>query len=267
MDFIAGWFHHLYETTGLNFTVFYDPYDWHRYLGGLATTVLLCVVTIFLSLVIGAVGALLQSAPSRLAHNAVHVFVVVFRNTPPLVQLFFFYFGIGAILPATQGADGMRLPVIGNLQWAIISLSLFAGAFNVEIFRSGINAVKQGQRTAGLALGMTRAKVFRHIVMPQALRVVLPPIGNQMIGMLKLSALVSVIAVQELLLVADQTASANFRYLEALSAAGIYYLALTTLFMLVQSWLERTLDPKRRAQTKRLSMTERLLGVSQPVVR
>lgn len=86
----------------------------------------------------------------------------------------------------------------------------------------------RGQCTAGIALGMTRAKVFRHIALPQALRVVLPPVGNQMIGMLRLSELVSVIAVQELLLVADQAASANFRYLEALTAAGIYYLALTT---------------------------------------
>ena len=83
---------------------------------------------------------------------------------------------------------------------------------------------------------------MRLIVLPQALRIIIPPIGNQFIGMLKLSALVSVIGVHELLLVADQSASANFRYLEALSAAGIYYLALTTLFMALQSRLERALS-------------------------
>jgi polar amino acid transport system permease protein len=114
---------------------------------------------------------------------------------------------------------------------------------------------------------MTGAKVFRHIVLPQALRVVLPPIGNQMIGMLKLSALVSVIAVQELLLVANQAASANFRYLEALTAAGIYYLALTTFFMLLQGWMERTLDRRRKSAPRRMSFAERLLGTSQPMPR
>jgi polar amino acid transport system permease protein len=150
---------------------------------------------------------------------------------------------------------------------AVLALSLNEGAFMSEIFRSGLHAVKQGQRTAGFALGMNGAKVFRHIVLPQALRVVLPPIGNQMIGMLKLSALVSVIAVQELLLVANQAASANFRYLEALSAAGIYYLAFTTLFMLLQGWMERALNRRRKSTVRRTSFAERLLGVSQPVVR
>jgi polar amino acid transport system permease protein len=100
---------------------------------------------------------------------------------------------------------------------------------------------------------------MRHVVIPQAARIVLPPIGNQMIGMLKLSALVSVIAVEDLLLVANQTASSNFKYFEALTAAGIYYLGLTTIFMVLQSLLERGLDPKSRARTRNTSLTERLL--------
>jgi polar amino acid transport system permease protein len=81
---------------------------------------------------------------------------------------------------------------------------------------------------------------MRWVVLPQALRIIIPPIGNQFIGMLKLSALVSVIGVQELLLVADQTASGNFRYIETLTAAGLYYLALTTVFMVIQSMIERS---------------------------
>jgi polar amino acid transport system permease protein len=223
---------------------------------GALVTLWLTVVSLVFGMALGLVLALLQNMDSRIARTATFAYLWLFRGTPVLFQIIFIY----NVLPSF----GIRFSAF---VCAVLALSLNEAAFMAEIFRSGINAVKQGQRTAGFALGMTRAKVFRHIVLPQALRVVLPPIGNQMIGMLKLSALVSVIAVQELLLVADQTASANFRYLEALSAAGIYYLALTTLFMLVQSWLERALDPKRRAQTKRLSMTERLLGVSQPVVR
>jgi polar amino acid transport system permease protein len=119
--------------------------------------------------------------------------------------------------------------------------------------------VKSGQRTAAIALGMKGSQVMRHVVIPQAARIVLPPIGNQMIGMLKLSALVSVIAVEDLLLVANQTASSNFKYFEALTAAGIYYLGLTTIFMILQSLLERSLDPKSRARMRNTSLTERLL--------
>ena len=112
------------------------------------------------------------------------------------------------------------------------------GAYMAEIVRSGLQAVGRGQRTAARALGMREAQMMRYVVLPQALRIIMPPIGNQFIGMLKLSALVSVVAVEELLLVANQTASANFRYLEALSAAGIYYLLFTTLFMVLQARIE-----------------------------
>ena len=96
---IQAWFQQLYETTGFNFTVFYDPYDWGRYVAGLRMTLLLGISTILASLVIGAVGALLQSGPSRVLRALVNGFVVVFRNTPPLVQIFFFYFGLGTLLP------------------------------------------------------------------------------------------------------------------------------------------------------------------------
>ena len=223
---------------------------------GAAVTLGLTLLSLFFGMVIGLALALLQSIPSRIARTFSFVYLWLFRGTPVLFQIIFIY----NVLPSF----GIRFSAF---VCAVLALSLNEGAFMCEIFRSGLHSVKRGQRTAGLALGMTGTKVLLHIVLPQALRVVLPPIGNQMIGMLKLSALVSVIAVQELLLIANQTASANFRYLEALSAAGIYYLALTTLFMLFQGWLERSLDPKRKTRMRRISLTERLLGVGQPVVR
>ncbi|MGI4857076.1 MAG: amino acid ABC transporter permease [Janthinobacterium lividum] len=223
---------------------------------GALVTLALTVVSLFFGMVIGLVLALLQGLPGRIPRTIAFFYLWLFRGTPVLFQIIFIY----NVLPSF----GIRFSAF---VCAVLALSLNEGAFMSEIFRSGLQAVKRGQRTAGMALGMTRGKIFRHIVLPQALRVVLPPIGNQMIGMLKLSALVSVIAVQELLLVADQTASANFRYLEALTAAGIYYLALTTLFMLLQGWMERSMDPKRKAQAAKLSFTQRLLGTSQSVVR
>lgn len=223
---------------------------------GAAVTLVLTLLSLFFGMVIGLALALLQAIRSRIARTFSFAYLWLFRGTPVLFQIIFIY----NVLPSF----GIRFSAF---VCAVLALSLNEGAFMCEIFRSGLHSVKRGQRTAGLALGMTGGKVLLHIVLPQALRVVMPPIGNQMIGMLKLSALVSVIAVQELLLIANQTASANFRYLEALSAAGIYYLALTTLFMLFQGWLERSLDPKRKTRMRHISLTERLLGVGQPVVR
>jgi polar amino acid transport system permease protein len=199
MDAIQDWFKRLYETTGLNFTVFYDAYDWHRYLDGVKMTLILSVTTILLSLVIGAVGALIQSGPSKLLRSLVNGFVVIFRNTPPLVQLFFFYFGLGTMLPATVTASGMREPVLNNVEWAIISLSLFAAAFNVEIFRSGIEAVPKTTIEAAEALGYTRFKAYCHIVLPLAIRVCLPALNNNLVNLLKTTTLAYAIAVPETL--------------------------------------------------------------------
>jgi polar amino acid transport system permease protein len=117
--------------------------------------------------------------------------------------------------------------------------------------RSGIRAVGRGQRLAARALGLEERQIMAWVVLPQALRIIIPPIGNQFIGMLKLSAIVSVIGVQELLLVADQTASGTFRYIETLTAAGIYYLVLTTLFMAAQALIERRLIRRARPSLAR----------------
>jgi polar amino acid transport system permease protein len=199
MDAIQDWFKRLYDTTGLNFTVFYDAYDWHRYLDGVKMTLILSVTTILLSLVIGAAGALIQSGPSKLLRGLVNGFVVIFRNTPPLVQLFFFYFGLGTMLPATVTASGMREPILNNVEWAIISLSLFAAAFNVEIFRSGIEAVPKTTIEAAEALGYTRFKAYCHIVLPLAIRVCLPALNNNLVNLLKTTTLAYAIAVPETL--------------------------------------------------------------------
>ncbi|MCV3738654.1 amino acid ABC transporter permease [Rhizobium sp. TRM96647] len=207
---------------------------------GAAMTLLITVGSLVFGLLAGLLIALLNQvkfAPVRL----IAVFYLwLFRGTPVLFQIIFIY----NVLPTF----GVRLTAIAS---GIIALSLNEGAYMAEIIRSGLQAIKSGQRTAGMALGMTKMQVMRFVVMPQAARIMLPPIGNQTIGMLKTSALVSVIAVEELLLVANQTASATFRYFEALSAAGIYYLALTTIFMAGQYWMERALEPKRSRAPKR----------------
>ena len=132
---------------------------------------------------------------------------------------------------------------------SILGLGLHEGAYAAELFRAGIVSVPSGQVDAALSVGFSRRAALRRVVLPQTIRVVIPPIGNQFIGMLKLSALISVIGVRDLLLAAEQSASATFRYLEALSAAAVYYLAFTTVLMALQRALERKLGRSRRLVT------------------
>jgi polar amino acid transport system permease protein len=194
------------------------------------TTLWLSIAALFVGVVIGLLLAVGQEAPFRAIRALVLGYLWLFRGTPVLLQLVFAF----NVLPAF----GVVLP---GFACAVLALGLNEGAYMAEIMRSGIRAVGRGQRLAARALGLEERQIMAWIVLPQALRIVIPPIGNQFIGMLKLSALVSVIGVKELLLVADQTASANFRYIETLAAAGIYYLALTTVFMGVQHLIERGL--------------------------
>jgi polar amino acid transport system permease protein len=237
MDAIPDRFRELYQSTGLNFTVFYDAYDWNRYVNGLKMTLLLSVTTILLSLVIGAAGALIQSGPSRLLRGFVNAFVVIFRNTPPLVQLFFFYFGLGTMLPATETASGMREPLLNNVQWAIISLSLFAAAFNIEIFRSGIEAVPKTTIEAAEALGYKRFKAYRHIVLPLAIRVCLPALNNNLVNLLKTTTLAYAIAVPETLYALKQIWSESQNVLEMMILLlATYGVLVGVLVWLMQRW-------------------------------
>src|SRR5580698_10968610 len=193
------------------------------------TTLWLSLTALLLGMTIGMLLALGRAARFRAIRQFVTFYLWMFRGTPVLLQLVFAF----NVLPSF----GIVMP---GFACAVLALGLNEGAYMAEIMRSGIRAVGPGQRLAARALGLEDWRVMRFVVLPQALRIVIPPIGNQFIGMLKLSALVSVIGVQELLLVADQTASGNFRYIETLAAAGIYYLALTTVFMVVQSMIERS---------------------------
>jgi polar amino acid transport system permease protein len=196
---------------------------------GAMMTLALSIASLATGMVVGLVLAVGQEVPLRTVRALVVFYLWLFRGTPVLLQLVFAF----NVLPAF----GVLLP---GFACAVLALGLNEGAYMAEIMRSGIRAVGPGQRLAARALGLEEWKVMCWVVLPQALRIIIPPIGNQFIGMLKLSALVSVIGVQELLLVADQTASGNFRYIETLTAAGIYYLALTTVFMAIQSMIERS---------------------------
>jgi polar amino acid transport system permease protein len=200
------------------------------YAAAAVNTLWISLAALILGLVVGLLLAVLRETKLAGLGNFVRFYLWLFRGTPVLLQIVFAF----NVLPSF----GVVLP---GFACAVLALGLNEGAYMAEIMRSGILAVGQDQRDAARALGLREGQIMRLVVLPQAFRIIIPPIGNQFIGMLKLSALVSVIGVRELLLVADQSASYNFRYLEALSAAAIYYLALTNLFMAVQSRIERAL--------------------------
>lgn len=228
--------------------IFQYLFSWMFFHAALITLGLTVFAMIF-GMLLGLMVALVQERRIPILGHLVLLYLWLFRGTPVLLQIIFVF----NVLPIF----GI---VLSGFTSGVLALSLNEGAYMAEIFRSGLQSVNRRQRIAGSALGMSRAQVMRHVVMPQAMRVIIPPTGNQFMGMLKESALVSVIAVQELLLVSDQTASSNFRYVESLTTAAIYYLAMTSVFMVIQAVIERRLAPGRRTDDR--SWTQRLMRMT-----
>src|SRR5438045_2850549 len=166
MDEVAAWFLALYKTTGIKLTIFYDAYDRGRFVEGFLTTVKLSAYCLVLSLLFGAFVAMLQGSRIALVRRAASAFVEVFRNTPPLVQLYFFYFALGPLLPRLGG-----VPALGSFGWAVVSLTLLETAFAAEIYRAGIEAVPKAMVEAAASLGFSRPQIYRQVVLPLALRV------------------------------------------------------------------------------------------------
>jgi len=182
-----------------NFVWLYDPVQMDRVLGGLWMTIKLSLACLVFSVVIGVVGAWAQEAKSRLLRSAVQGYVQFFRNTPPLIQLLFFYFALGQFTPSYSPDGWLEVPVISNVGWAIIALSFFAGAFNIEIFRAGIEAVPHSTREAAESLGMTRLQAYTNVVLPLTLRISLPALSANLINLVKTTNQAYAIAVPELL--------------------------------------------------------------------
>ena len=150
----------LNESTGIKLTIFYDAFDRARFFNGFLTSVRLMAVCLVASVIIGVVGAWIQGSRLRVLRLVTQGYIQFFRNTPPLVQLYFFYFALGSYLKITSG-NGIAVPIVSNFTWAAICLSFYAGAFNVEIFRAGIEAVPKGQFEASDSLGLGRYARFR----------------------------------------------------------------------------------------------------------
>lgn len=202
---------------------------------GAAITLALTVVSMVLGIVGGLVLALVKTSRLRFLQLPVDIYIWLFRGTPVLLQLIFIFNALPQM--------GLRFSAFTS---AVIALALNESAYMAEIIRAGIQSVDKGQKSAARVLGLRESQIMRYVVLPQAMRLIVPPTGNQFIAMLKMSALASVIAVQDLLLRAQRIASANFDYIDTLLAAAIWYLILTTVFTYGQQYLERRMDVTRR---------------------
>lgn len=241
MQSVWDWFNVLHQTSGINLTIFYDSFDRHRFARGFLMTLELSVISIAASVLIGIVGAWLQGSHLRITRKLVYWYIQFFRNTPPLVQLYFFYFGIGSVLSATSAA-GHHVPIISNVTWAIVSLSFFAGAFNVEIFRSGIEAVPRTTIEAAESLGFTRLRTYLFIVFPLAFRISLPALNNNLVNLVKTTTLAYAIAVPELLYVSSQIWSDNLNVPEMMNVLLIVYFLLVGSLVWVMNRWERAIQ-------------------------
>jgi polar amino acid transport system permease protein len=200
-------------------------------LAAVPITIVIAVASILLAIVFALMGALGRLSRRAPLYAAASLYVSLVRGTPLIVQIIFLYGALPRILPAA--AD---IPLLGL---GIFALAFNYGAYMTEVFRAGIQAVPRGQREGAEALGMRENLIMRRIVLPQAVRIVIPAIGNEFISMTKDSALVSVIGVQELLWRAERIGSSNFKTLETLLLAALVYWVMTIIFSLFQERLEK----------------------------
>jgi polar amino acid transport system permease protein len=224
--------------------------DWFfstEILDGLRLTLELTVFAMAMGIVLGVVLAVMRLSPNPLITGSSWVYVWFFRGTPVLVQILFWNFfaaiyprlslGVPFGGPELLSADSNSL--ITPFMAGVLGLGLNEGAYMAEIVRAGILSVDEGQTDAAHALGMTRLQTMRRIVLPQAMRVIIPPTGNETISMLKTSSLVSVIAVTELLYASQLIYSQNYKQIQLLIVASIWYLIVTTILSIGQYYIER----------------------------
>jgi polar amino acid transport system permease protein len=237
---IAPFFQDLYDRTGLNFIVFYDSYEYGRFLSGISISLQLIFWSIAVSLVIGVLGAWAQGARSTFLRGAMDAYIQAFRNTPPMIQLLFFYFALGAFTPQVD-MGGYYQPIISAFTWAIISLGIFGGAFNVEIFRAGLEAVPGSTREAAESLCMSKWQTYIYVTLPLAFRISLPALTNNLVSLAKTTSLAYVISVPEMTYTLNQVWSDNVNVPEMMLLLFLFYVLVVSLLAAGLHIVERRL--------------------------
>jgi polar amino acid transport system permease protein len=217
-----------------------------RILDGIVVTLELTVLAMAIGIVLGVILALMRLSPNPLVSGGSWLYIWFFRGTPVLVQIVFWFY-IAALYPTIDlgipfGPSFVHIDantVITPFLAGILGLGLNEGAYMSEIVRAGIISVDEGQTDAAQALGMTRMQTMRRIVLPQAMRVIIPPTGNETISMLKTTALVAFIATSDLFYSAQLIYSVNYKTIPLLLVASIWYLFFTSVLTIGQYYIER----------------------------
>lgn len=210
-------------------------------LDGLKSTLLMTVAAMAVGIVLGVVIAIMRVSGNPVLSSIAVGYVWIFRGAPALLQLMI-WFNLALIFP-TMGIPGLfefrTVDVMTPFVAAMLGLGISQGAYTSEVVRSGLLSVDSGQYEAARSIGMTQMMMLRRIVLPQAMRVMVPPIGNEVIGMVKLTSLASVIQYSEILHNAQIIYFANTRVLELLLVASFWYLAVVSVLSVVQHYIER----------------------------
>jgi len=232
---------------------------------GLLMTLKLTVVSMLVGVVLGTVLAVMRLSDNPLFRGVAGAYVWLFRGTPIVVQLLFWFF-LGSVLPQISlgvpfGPEFVSWPtntLITQFTAAILGLGLNEAAYMAEIVRAGIGSVDRGQTEAAEALGMSPGTTYRRVVLPQAARLIVPPLANQTISMLKLTSLVLVIGLAELTTTAQLIYGRNFQQIPLIIVVSIWYLVMTTILTLIQNRLEKRMSRgvlARSTQPRRKFMT------------
>ncbi|HEY7538371.1 MAG TPA: amino acid ABC transporter permease [Gaiellaceae bacterium] len=218
-----------------------------RVLHGLVVTLELTALAMVIGIALGVLLAVMRLSPNPLVSGASWVYIWFFRGTPVLVQILLWYniaalyprFSLGIPFGGPELADVSTVSLITPFLAGVLALGLNEGAYMAEIVRAGIISVDEGQTEAAQSLGMTRLQTMRRIVLPQAMRVITPPTGNETISMLKTTSLVSVIATTDLLYSVQLIYAVNYRTIPLLIVACMWYLIVTTVLSIGQYYVER----------------------------
>jgi polar amino acid transport system permease protein len=210
-------------------------------LDGLVNTIVMSIAAMALGILLGTIAAVMRMSPNPVLQGAAAGYAWLFRGTPLLLQLLLWY-NLALVFP-TLGFPGLwsvrTVDIMTPAVAALLGLGINQGAYTSEVVRAGMLSVDIGQYEAAKAIGMTRLKALRRIVFPQAMRVIIPPLGNEFIGMVKLTSLASVIQFSEILHNAQNIYYANSRVIELLIVAAIWYLAVVSVLTPLQMLLER----------------------------
>ncbi len=235
-----------------HFTAEKVPHFAHSLRMGAEITIKLTVISSVTGLILGLVSGIARLSKNPFARLPAQFYIWVIRGTPLLVQILFAYNALPFMLePVWKYLRPLGVPPVQDIltpYWAaFIALSVNVGAYNAEVVRAGIQAIAKGQWEAAMSLGMKPFQVMRHIIVPQAIKIVVPPLVNNVIALLKDSSLASVITLLELVHQGQRIISITFRPIEIYVAVAAVYLILTTVLTIFTDWLERTMNRRGAA--------------------